>query len=250
MKIRFIVPRWPRDSFWDVITFKFPSLNTTLLAALTPLEHQVSIHDESIAPLDFEEECDLVAITAMTPLAPRGYEIAEEYRRRGVLVVMGGMHPTWLPEEAIAHCDAVVIGEADEVCSSFLQNPFSGIGSLYPSSCDDWRIAHRFLDNASVVSHISFVPFHLNPFWQEEGIIGSRHHRKIGHSSFLQLRRQDVSFFRVKPVWKSLVSLKAISYRVIPPHFLYDCIYDPQGETHTILNRATIGVYPFVRSCR
>ncbi|MBW2040197.1 MAG: B12-binding domain-containing radical SAM protein [Deltaproteobacteria bacterium] len=115
MKIKFIVPCWPKDSFWDVITFKFPHLSTTLLAALTPEGHQVSIHDEGIAPINFDQECDLIAITAMTPLAPRGYEIAEEYRRRGVKVVMGGMHSTWLPEEAIAHCDAVVIGEADEI---------------------------------------------------------------------------------------------------------------------------------------
>ena len=76
MKIKIIVPRWPQDSFWDVITFQFPTLSTTLLAALTPPEHEVTIHDESIAPLDLEEACDLVAVTAMTPLAPRGYEIA------------------------------------------------------------------------------------------------------------------------------------------------------------------------------
>jgi radical SAM superfamily enzyme YgiQ (UPF0313 family) len=115
VKIKIIVPSWPKQSFWDVITFKFPFLSTTLLAALTPEGHEVQIHDEGIAPLDLDEECDLVAITAMTPLAPRGYEIAEQYRRKGVTVVMGGIHPTWLPEEAITHCDAVVIGEADEI---------------------------------------------------------------------------------------------------------------------------------------
>jgi radical SAM superfamily enzyme YgiQ (UPF0313 family) len=126
VKIKFIVPRWPKDSFWDVITFKFPSLSTTLLTALTPHEHEVSIHDESIAPLNFDEECDLVAITAMTPLAPRGYEIADAYRRRGVRVVMGGMHSTWLPEEAINHCDAVVIGEADEIWAEVVRDAARG----------------------------------------------------------------------------------------------------------------------------
>jgi radical SAM superfamily enzyme YgiQ (UPF0313 family) len=126
MKIKLIVPRWPKDSFWDVITFKFPTLSTTLMAALTPPEHEVTIHDESITPLDLDEACDLVAITAMTPLAPRGYEIADEYRRRGVQVVMGGMHPTWLPEEAIIHCDAVVIGEADEIWAEVLRDAERG----------------------------------------------------------------------------------------------------------------------------
>jgi radical SAM superfamily enzyme YgiQ (UPF0313 family) len=126
MKIKIIVPRWPKDSFWDVISFKFPLLGTTLLAALTPLGHEVSIHDEGSAPLDLDEPCDLVAITAITPLAPRGYEIAEAYRRQGVKVVMGGIHATWLPEEAIAHCDAVVIGEADEIWPQVVQDAAQG----------------------------------------------------------------------------------------------------------------------------
>jgi radical SAM superfamily enzyme YgiQ (UPF0313 family) len=126
MKIKIVVPSWPKDSFWDVITFKFPSLSTTLLAALTPEGHEVHIHDEGIAPVDFDEECDLVAITAMTPLAPRGYEIADQYRRNGVRVVMGGIHPTWLPDEAIAHCDAVVIGEADEIWAEVVRDATRG----------------------------------------------------------------------------------------------------------------------------
>jgi len=126
VKIKIIIPSWPKDSFWDVITFKFPSLSTILLAALTPAGHEVHIHDEGIAPLDFNEECDLVAITAMTPLAPRGYEIAEQYRHKGVTVVMGGIHPTWLPEEAIDHCDAVVIGEADEIWAEVVQDALHG----------------------------------------------------------------------------------------------------------------------------
>jgi radical SAM superfamily enzyme YgiQ (UPF0313 family) len=126
MKIKIIVPRWPKDSFWDVISFKFPLLSTTLLAALTPAEHEVSIHDEGIGPINVEEACDLAAITAMTPLAPRGYEIAEAYRQRGVKVVIGGIHASWLPEEAIAHCDAVVIGEADEIWPQVVQDAASG----------------------------------------------------------------------------------------------------------------------------
>ena len=142
MKIKFIVPSWPKDSFWDVITFKFPTLSTTLLAALTPLKHEVTIHDESIAPLDFDEACDLVAVSAMTPLAPRGYEIAEEYRRRGVPVVMGGMHPTWLPEEAITHCDAVVIGEADEIWATVVRDAERGKLKRFYQQKDRTDLSH------------------------------------------------------------------------------------------------------------
>jgi radical SAM superfamily enzyme YgiQ (UPF0313 family) len=132
MKITLIVPRWPRDSFWDVITFKFPLLGTSLLAGLTPEEHQISIVDESLTPIDFTEKVDLVGITAMTPLAPRGYEIAREFRQRGVPVIMGGIHPTWLPEEAKVHCDSVAIGEADEIWADILHDARSnGLKPFY-----------------------------------------------------------------------------------------------------------------------
>jgi len=122
MKIKLIVPRWPKNSFWDVISFKFPLLSTSLLAGLTAPEHEVSLVDESINPIDFTDKVDLVGITAMTPLAPRAYEIAGEFRRRGVPVVMGGIHATWLPEEAKVHCDSVVIGEADEIWADILED--------------------------------------------------------------------------------------------------------------------------------
>ena len=83
MRIALIIPRWPRDSFWDVISFKFPLLSTSLLAGLTPSQHEVSIIDESIAEIDFNQKADLIGITAITPLAPRGYEIADQFQRGG-----------------------------------------------------------------------------------------------------------------------------------------------------------------------
>jgi radical SAM superfamily enzyme YgiQ (UPF0313 family) len=126
MKINFVIPRWPKDSFWDVIAFKFPLLSTSLLAGLTPPHHQLRIMDESLTEIDFDQEVDLVAITAITPLAPRGYEIADEFRRRGKKVVMGGIHASWLPEEAKAHADSVAIGEADETWFEILEDAEKG----------------------------------------------------------------------------------------------------------------------------
>ncbi len=131
MKISFIIPRWPRDSFWDVIAFKFPLLSTSLLAGLTPLHHQIRIIDESLTEIDFNQEVDLVAITAMTPLALRGYEIADEFRRRGKKVVIGGIHASWLPEEAKAHCDSVAMGEADEIWMEMLEDAEKGTMKLF-----------------------------------------------------------------------------------------------------------------------
>jgi len=100
--------------------FRFPYLSVTTLAALTPAGWDITIADENVSPLDFDEQVDLVGITALTPLAPRAYEIAAEFRKRGVKVVMGGFHATWLPEEAGRHVDTVVIGEAESVWKEIL----------------------------------------------------------------------------------------------------------------------------------
>ena len=93
--------------------FRLPVLGLLKIAALTPADWQVTILDEKVEPLDLEQEADLVGITAMTAIAPRAYEIADHFRRRGIKVVMGGMHVSALPDEARQHCDSVVVGEAE-----------------------------------------------------------------------------------------------------------------------------------------
>ncbi|GBE57900.1 ribosomal protein S12 methylthiotransferase RimO [bacterium BMS3Abin01] len=89
-------------------------LTLPLMAALTPSKHQVSVIDENVEPLDFNVDADLISITALTPTAPRAYEIADEFRRRGKKVVLGGVHPSLMAEEAAAHADAVVVGESED----------------------------------------------------------------------------------------------------------------------------------------
>lgn len=93
---------------------RFSLLPLTSIAALTPLEHEVRIVDENVEPLDFETEADLVGVTFMTALAPRAYEIAREFRRRGKAVIGGGYHPTLYGQEALQYFDAIVIGDAEE----------------------------------------------------------------------------------------------------------------------------------------
>ena len=100
----------------------FPPLNLATIAALTPPDWEVTLVDESVQHHDFEEPADLVAITCMTASAIRAYEIADEYRRRGVKVVLGGIHPSAVPEEAINHADAVVVGEAEDVWTTLLED--------------------------------------------------------------------------------------------------------------------------------
>lgn len=113
MKILFVAPGWPRGRLWGELGFKFPSLALAALAAVTPPEWDVALCDESRGTIDFNAPCDLVAITAMTPQAPRAYEIAAGFRSRGKTVVMGGFHASNLPDEALGHVDAVVVGEGE-----------------------------------------------------------------------------------------------------------------------------------------
>ena len=92
------------------------SLAMAILAGLTPRDVELSFKDDIVGRLeerDLDASVDLAAITASTKSALRAYELADGYRRRGVKVVLGGIHPTALPNEALEHADAVVVGEAE-----------------------------------------------------------------------------------------------------------------------------------------
>jgi radical SAM superfamily enzyme YgiQ (UPF0313 family) len=93
-----------------------------VVAALTPPEHELRLVDENVEPLDLDQDVDLVGISFMTALAPRAYEIAAAFRKRGRTVVAGGFHPTFLPEEAAQHFDAVVVGDAEGQWSRLLDD--------------------------------------------------------------------------------------------------------------------------------
>jgi radical SAM superfamily enzyme YgiQ (UPF0313 family) len=103
-------------------TFKIQHLALPLLAAYTPSEHTVTIVDESFAPDDADQEADLVGITVMTDLARRAYQIADAYRQRRVPVVLGGVHPTVMPNEALQHADAIVLGEGEVIWPKLLSD--------------------------------------------------------------------------------------------------------------------------------
>ena len=111
--------------------FRFSMLTSMYVAEAMRPYADVRIIDEDVEPVDFSADVDVVGISFMTYNAPRAYEIADTFRRRkDVKVIMGGYHPTFLPEEAIRHSDAVCIGEAEPnvpIMMKDLQN-----GSLRP----------------------------------------------------------------------------------------------------------------------
>ncbi|MCC5929062.1 MAG: B12-binding domain-containing radical SAM protein [Cyclobacteriaceae bacterium] len=99
-----------------------PQLALYILEGLTPKEHQVTVLEEESEDIDLEHDCDLVGISCMTANAPRAYELSQEFRKRGKTVVLGGVHPTILPDEALQYADCVVVGEAEGVWPGLLED--------------------------------------------------------------------------------------------------------------------------------
>ncbi|MEK7221649.1 MAG: radical SAM protein, partial [Nitrospirota bacterium] len=92
----------------------FPKLSLPAIAAYTPEHWEIEVQDEAVREIDLDYPADMVGISVMTCYAPRAYQLADEFRKRGVPVVLGGVHPTYCPDEALQHCDAIVTGEAEE----------------------------------------------------------------------------------------------------------------------------------------
>jgi len=121
-KVLLISPLAEKSLLGGDFYFRMPYLGLLKVAALTPPDWEVSIADEKVEGIDYEKHVDLVGITAMTPAVNRAYAIADGFRARGVKVVMGGMHVSKLPDEALQHCDAVVIGEAEGLWVNLLDD--------------------------------------------------------------------------------------------------------------------------------
>jgi len=107
-----------------VRSWRMEALSAALLAALLPEDVERRFYDDRFEPIPFDEPTDLVTISVETYTAKRSYQIASEYRRRGVPVVMGGFHATLCPDEVKEHCESIVIGEAEDV---------------FPELIDDYR---------------------------------------------------------------------------------------------------------------
>ena len=101
-------------------------LGLGVLAGLTPPGVDLSLVDDRVDVFDPDAPTDLVAITVETFTARRAYEIADDARARGVPVVLGGMHPTLLPDEAALHADAVVTGDAETVWAGIVRDAHEG----------------------------------------------------------------------------------------------------------------------------
>jgi radical SAM superfamily enzyme YgiQ (UPF0313 family) len=140
MKIRLIYPSVRRFGPSPAMknqarSQRYPGMGLTMVAALTPPDWRVSIMDDEREILLYDDPADLVGISLLTCNARRGYQIAREYRKRGVPVVLGGMHVTACPDEAEREADAIVVGEAEDTWPGLLKDFAAGaLKKIYRSS--------------------------------------------------------------------------------------------------------------------
>lgn len=118
MRVTFIRPSMMEHKASDALE----PLAIAMLASYSPPDIEHKFYDNRIEDIPYDEPTDLVAITVETYTARRSYQIAQEYRKRGIPIVMGGYHVTFLPDEALNFCDAVVIGDAEETWPALLND--------------------------------------------------------------------------------------------------------------------------------
>jgi len=127
MKITFIKPNiGRREHSLYVDHGRMEPLMLAVLAGMTPPDVECVLYDDRMEPIPFDEPTDLVAISVESYTARRAYEIAQDYRERGVKVILGGMHPTLLPEEAEQHADSIFLGDAETVWSDVVEDARRG----------------------------------------------------------------------------------------------------------------------------
>lgn len=107
-------------------SWQMEPLPAASIAGLTPNEIEIRFHDDRMELIPYDEPTDAVAISVETYTAKRAYQIASEYRRRGVPVILGGFHPTLQPDEAQRYGEAIVIGEAEGIWQEVIDDLHHG----------------------------------------------------------------------------------------------------------------------------
>ena len=121
IKLKLIYPKW--NKLPGQTTFNLPPHGPVAFAATLPEYVDISFTDENVEPIDFDEECDLVALSMMlTTQVKRGWAIADEYHKRGKTVLAGGISTMLHAEEMVNHVDSVFLGESEGRSEQVIQD--------------------------------------------------------------------------------------------------------------------------------
>jgi radical SAM superfamily enzyme YgiQ (UPF0313 family) len=136
-----------------------------ILAALTPRSDEVIYTDDVVKPFSIErdvKDVDLVGISVDSKTARRSYEIASAYRRRGVKVVLGGIHPTALPDEALRFADSVVVSEAEDLGPRVVEDARNQrLQPIYRGELPDLSRPGRPLARRDLFRSKKYIPFQV-----------------------------------------------------------------------------------------
>lgn len=166
MKITLIKPRIGRqENSLYIDEGRMEPLQLAVIAGMTPKDIEVVMYDDRMENIPYDENTDLVAITIETYTARRAYEIATEFRLRGIPVIMGGMHATLIPEEVSEYCDAIVTGDAEWVWSEIL-NDYISHGKLkkHYKSVPGVPQANKYMINRSIYENKKYLNVGLIQF--------------------------------------------------------------------------------------
>lgn len=144
-------------------SWQMEAIPAATIAALLPDDVDCKFYDDRMEPIPFDEPTDLVAISVETYTAKRAYQIATEFRRRRVPVVMGGFHATLCPEEVQQYCESLVIGEAESLFPQLIDDYRHGVPSrLYKA--DERPDLSRVIPRRAIFQGKNYLPLRLIEF--------------------------------------------------------------------------------------
>ena len=150
----YIISPCRKEDIWRKrrATFVLPQMSLAILAELTPDSFEIRVTDELVDDIDFAWPADLIAISTNSTNAPRAYEVAKRFREKGATIIMGGIHPSVMPDEVLQHADALLVGEAEEMWPRILDDFLSGtLGQIY--RCQAYPAAEKIPSGRWEVIH-------------------------------------------------------------------------------------------------
>ncbi len=161
MKVTYILPSVGRKQHQKYIkSWQMEPLSIAQVAGLTPENVKIEFFDDRIENINYDSQTDLVAISVETYTAKRAYQIASKYREKGIKVVLGGFHPTLMPEDALRFSDSIVIGEAENVWKTVIEDAEKGKLKRTYQDCGCPTLENR-MPNRDIFQGKKYLPISL-----------------------------------------------------------------------------------------
>lgn len=165
-KLVLISPKGPLYRYRSGIfkrSLRYAPLTLVTLVSLIPpeLNYHVEIMDEGIQEIDLDIEADLIGMTLITGSAPRTYELADHFRRRGIPVVLGGPHVTLMPAEAEQHADSILTGYAEETWPQLLHDFEKGQMQAHYDQHPDLQLNNLPFPRRDLLPRFSYSTTHV-----------------------------------------------------------------------------------------